>query len=181
MSDCVGKTFSLFSDKRKAVGILRYQSPFGTSTLEIVRGAFEISEDTTEGVYCVEFSSDKRFIVFGRLDKWFSVEQECVVDLPIFSGNSPIYDEGYPLKDGSSNYFCVVAYDIPGFGYFPCPSQISSQPLEKRLILNLFRQSFLSRDAYDRALVRDVINGRSNLRHRDNLHPSGRRHSTPRV
>ena len=42
-------------------------------------------------------------------------------------------------------------------------SQISSQPLAKRLILNFFHQSFLSRDAYDWALERDVINGRSNL------------------
>ena len=36
--------------------------------------------------------------------------------------------------------------------------QTSSQPLAKR-----FHQSFLSRDAYDRALGRDVINGRSKL------------------
>ena len=42
-------------------------------------------------------------------------------------------------------------------------SQISSQPLAKRLILNFFHQSVLSRDAYDRALGRDVINGRSKL------------------
>ena len=41
--------------------------------------------------------------------------------------------------------------------------QISSQPLAKRLILNFFHQSFLSRDAYDRARGRDVINGRSKL------------------
>ena len=43
------------------------------------------------------------------------------------------------------------------------PSTLSSQPLAKRLILNFFHQSFLSRDAYDWALERDVINGRSNL------------------
>ena len=42
-------------------------------------------------------------------------------------------------------------------------SQISSQPLAKRLILNFFHQSFLPRDAYDRALGCDVINGRSKL------------------
>ena len=42
-------------------------------------------------------------------------------------------------------------------------SQISSQPLAKRLILTFFHQSFLSPDAYDRALGRDVINGRSKL------------------
>ena len=42
-------------------------------------------------------------------------------------------------------------------------TQIPSQPLTKRLILTFFHQSFLSRDAYDRALGRDVINGRSKL------------------
>ena len=42
-------------------------------------------------------------------------------------------------------------------------SQISSQLLWKRLILTFFHQSFLSRDAFDRALGRDVINGRSKL------------------
>ena len=42
-------------------------------------------------------------------------------------------------------------------------SQISSQPLAKRLILTFFHQSFLSRDAYDRALGHDVINGRTML------------------
>ena len=41
--------------------------------------------------------------------------------------------------------------------------QISSKPLAKRLILNFFHQSFLSRDEYDRALGRDVIIGRSKL------------------
>ena len=57
-------------------------------------------------------------------------------------------------------------------------SQISSQPLAKRFILNFFHQSFLSRDAYDRALGRDVINDLSSLRHTDNLPQSGRVHST---
>ena len=42
-------------------------------------------------------------------------------------------------------------------------SQISSQPLAKCLILNFFHQSFLSRNAYDRALGHDVINDPSKL------------------
>ena len=42
-------------------------------------------------------------------------------------------------------------------------SQISSQPLAMRLILNFFHHSFLSRNAYDRDLGRDVINGRSTV------------------
>jgi len=88
--------------------------------LEIARGPFEISKDIIEGIYCVKFSPDERFIFFGRLDKWFSMEQECVVDLAVFLGNSRIYEEGYLLEDGPSKHFCVVAHDIPGFDYFPC-------------------------------------------------------------
>ena len=42
-------------------------------------------------------------------------------------------------------------------------SQISSQPLAKCLILNFLHQSFLSSDAYDRVLGRDIINVRSKL------------------
>ena len=42
-------------------------------------------------------------------------------------------------------------------------SQISSQPLAKRLILTFFYKSFLSRDAHDQALGRHGINGRSKL------------------
>ena len=48
--------------------------------------------------------------------------------------------------------------DNLSFPFTLLESQISSQPLAKRLILNFFHHSFLSWDAYDRALGRDVIN-----------------------
>ena len=58
-------------------------------------------------------------------------------------------------------------------------SQVSSQPLAKRLILNFFHQSFLSRDAYDRA-TRPATVAQSSL-HSDNSPPSGSGHGVSRV
>ena len=60
-------------------------------------------------------------------------------------------------------------------------SQISSQLLAKHLILTFSHQSFLSRDAYDRAVGGDVINGCLILCHSNNLPPSRRRHSASGV
>ena len=69
-----------------------------------------------------------------------------------------------PIKMVQSRKIAVKgSVDNLSFPSMLLESQISSQPLAKRLILNFFHQSFLSRDAYDRALGRDVINGRSKL------------------
>ena len=121
MSDGVGDSFAVSSDKKTVVGVLRFQYLFfaDTATLERVGGPFEISTDIIEEIYFIKFSPDDKFIYFGRLDKWFSVQQECVVDLPVFSGNSLIYGEGFSLQDGTQ-HFCVCAYSIPGLDYFPC-------------------------------------------------------------
>ena len=121
MSDGVGDSFAVSSDKKTVVGVLRNQYLFfaDTATLETVGGPFEISTDIIEEIYFINFSPDDKFIYFGRLDKWFSVQQECVVDLPVFSGNSLIYGEGFSLEDGTQ-HFCVCAYNIPGLDYFPC-------------------------------------------------------------
>ena len=119
--DGVGRSFALSSDKKKVVGILRDQSLFfaDAATLELVRGPFEISWNIIHVITWIDFSPDERFVFFGRLDKWFSVEQECVVDLPVFSGISTIYNEGFCLES-ETRYFRVVSYDNPGFEYFPC-------------------------------------------------------------
>ena len=119
--DGVGRSFALSSDKKKVVGILRDRSLFfaDAATLELVRGPFEISWNIIHVINWIHFSPDERFVFFGRLDKWFSVEQECVVDLPVFSGISTIYNEGFCLES-ETRYFCVVSYDNPGFEYFPC-------------------------------------------------------------
>ena len=56
-------------------------------------------------VYDLKFSPDNKFLFFGLLDKWFSVEQGYVVELPQFSGNSVLYDQ--PAITGEGKYFCV--------------------------------------------------------------------------
>ena len=119
--DGVGRSFALSSDKKKVVGLLRDQSLFfaDAATLELVRGPFEISWNIIHVITWIDFSPCERFVFFGRLDKWFSVEQECVVDLPVFSGISTIYNEGFCLES-ERRYFRVVSYDNPGFEYFPC-------------------------------------------------------------
>ena len=39
----------------------------------------------------LEFSPDGKFVFFGRLDKWFSVEKRCVAEFPQFSENCTRY------------------------------------------------------------------------------------------
>ena len=91
---CTGKIlsrcncFATASDKQTVVGAKgRSLFFFNTSMLQIVSGPFELSKDTIEKVNHLEFSSDDKFVFFGRLDKWFSVERKCVEDVPQFAGN----------------------------------------------------------------------------------------------
>lgn len=66
---------------------------FEVSTVKKVGGPFYLGKYAT-GINHLEFSPDGKFIFFGRLDKWFSVERSCVEDFPQFSGNSQIYKWG---------------------------------------------------------------------------------------
>ena len=77
---------------------------FDASTLKIVAGPFELNQGDIEEISHLEFSPNDKFVFFGRLDKWFSVEKECVEDLPEFSKNSIIYEWGLFTPDGR----CIV-------------------------------------------------------------------------
>ena len=75
---------------------------FDASSAEAANGPFQVSSDF---IYCIdhmEFSPDGKFLFFGRLDKWFSVERGCVEDFPQFSGNCHIYKWGVFTRDGQS-------------------------------------------------------------------------------
>ena len=78
------------------------------STLKAVGGPFEISQDTIEEITSLEFSPDDKWLFFGRLDKWFSVERGCIDDFRQFSGNSLVYKSGLFTPDGQ---YIVVKRD----------------------------------------------------------------------
>ena len=84
--------FATASDKQTVAGANgRLLFLFSTSVPHVVSGPFEISEDTIAEINHLEFSADDKFIFFGRLDKWFSVERETVEDFSQFSGNHSRY------------------------------------------------------------------------------------------
>ncbi|KAL9974422.1 hypothetical protein ACROYT_G011450 [Oculina patagonica] len=95
--------FAASPDKRTVVGAKgRSILFFDAATAETVKGPFEVSDDLIDEIAQLEFSPDGKFIFFGRLDKWFSVEQGSVEDFPHFSGNSHIYKWGVFTRDGQS-------------------------------------------------------------------------------
>ena len=81
------------------------------SQLQIVGGPFEISQDTIARIVNLEFYSDDKFVFFGRLDKWFSVQRKCVEDFPQFSGNVVHYEWGFLIP--YSQYIVVKRNQLP--------------------------------------------------------------------
>ena len=83
------------------------------STLKAIGGPFEVSQDATTEINHLEFSPDDKFLFFGRLDKWFSVERGCVEDLSQFSDNSIFYEWGLFTPDGQ--YIVVKRMNVFDF------------------------------------------------------------------
>ena len=73
---------------------------FDAFTLEALGGPFEVSQDMIQRINCLEFSPDDKFVFFGRLDKWFSVERGCVEDFHQFSENPGHHDWGRIVSNG---------------------------------------------------------------------------------
>ena len=103
------RSFTVTSDKKLVVGALndppRIFFPDAV-TGKIVAVPFEIPTDVIGSVFIYDlmFSPDDKFLFFGRLDRWFSVKQGRVVDLPQFSGNSVLYNQPCIVE---GKYFCV--------------------------------------------------------------------------
>ena len=66
----------------------------------------------SDGIKHIEFSPDDKFIFFGRLDEWFSVERRCVERIPQFSGNSRFYQWGVFTRDRKSIVVKRRRFDI---------------------------------------------------------------------
>ena len=97
--------FATASDKETVVGAKGCSLVFfNASMLQIVSGPFEISEDMIAKISHLELSSDGKFVFFGRIDKWFSVERGCVEDFPQFVGNVLNYEWGLITQNGH----CIV-------------------------------------------------------------------------
>ena len=97
------KCFATSPDQRTVAGAKgRSILFFDVSRAETVNGPFQVSNNLIGDIDQLEFSPDGKFIFFGRLDKWFSVERECVEDFPQFSGKSHIYEWGVFTRDGKS-------------------------------------------------------------------------------
>ncbi|XP_020624006.1 uncharacterized protein LOC110061513 [Orbicella faveolata] len=92
---------------------------FDLSTVEKVSDPFDLSNDTIDSINHLEYSPDGKFLFFGRLDKWFSVDRGCVEDFPQFSGNSHVYKWGVLTRDGQ--------YIVVKKGFLSCPSTCERQ------------------------------------------------------
>jgi hypothetical protein len=57
-------------------------------------------EVMVENLSHLEFSTDDKFVFFGRLCTWFSVEEKRVVEMTQFSGNAECYEWGSFIDDG---------------------------------------------------------------------------------
>ena len=115
------KCFALSPDKKiLAGGRQRCLVLFDACTLEKVEGHLVLK--VRDGhIRHLEFSPDGKFVFFGRLDEWFSVDQECIMEFPQFAKNRKFYEWGSlfhdgryivvkdgPLKRGYHNDVCVV-------------------------------------------------------------------------
>jgi len=69
------------------------------------------STDFVSGSKCLEFSPDGKFLFFGWLDKWFSLEDENVKEFPQFSGIRSSYEWGSFTLD--KQWIVVKRYNFP--------------------------------------------------------------------
>ena len=103
--------FATTSDKQTVAGAKgRLLFLFNASVPHVVSGPFNISgEDPIAYIKHLQFSADDKFIFFGRLDKWFSVERERVEDFPQFSGNLSRYEWSVLTPNG-----CYIIVELNG-------------------------------------------------------------------
>ena len=95
--------FATSCDKETVVGAKgRSLMFFDARRVQRADGPFEISKQIIHNISHLEYSRDSKFIFFGRLDKWFSVERKCVEDFLQFDWNATVYQWGFHTRDGES-------------------------------------------------------------------------------
>ena len=108
--------FAASCDKKTVVGAKgRLLMFFDVRRAQRADGPFEISEQIIDNITHLEYSRDSKFIFFGRLDKWFSVQRKCVEDFFQFDRLATVYQWGFLTRDGDS---IVVKRNMEDFS---CP------------------------------------------------------------
>ena len=79
-----------FSHGKKlfAAGKGQYLYLYDGFSFETILGPVEVMN---ESILHLAFTPDDKYVFFGRLDRWFSVHEECVVEMGQFSGNRVSY------------------------------------------------------------------------------------------
>ena len=104
--------FSLSPNKKLMARARKgFLSLFDTSTFEEVQGPTTLT-GIVDDIHHLKFSPDGKFIFFGRLDKWFSLEEGCVKEFSQFNAQKQIcYKWSYFLN--GSRYIAVQAGHPP--------------------------------------------------------------------
>ena len=104
--------FSLSPNKKLMARARKgFLSLFDTSTFEEVQGPTTLT-GIVDDIHHLKFSPDGKFIFFGRLDKWFSLEEGCVKEFSQFNAQKQIcYKWSYFLN--GSRYIAVQAAHPP--------------------------------------------------------------------
>ena len=75
---------------------------YDSFSMERVLGPVDLSLQSY--INHLEFSPEGKFLFYGRLDEWFSLEEKCVKEFPQFSGTNDSYDWGSFSRDQQ----CIV-------------------------------------------------------------------------
>ena len=88
-----------FSHDKKlfAAGKGQYLYLYDGLSFENILGPVEVMDWS---ISHLEFSPDDKYVFFGRLDRWFSVHEKCVVEVSQFSGKRVSYVWGSFICDG---------------------------------------------------------------------------------
>ena len=111
-------SFAVSSDKKLIViGLTDRRLLFVKTATEKTCGFVQLSPDIIDQIQHLVFSPLDKFLFFGRIDKWLSIEDGCVKELAQFQGNSVVYPDAAMGKDGK--YLLTyknrynLCYDIP--------------------------------------------------------------------